>query len=127
MQKLVVDASFVLGFLLPDERKDLVDDVFIDYKEGKITLVSSPLLEFEVGNGLRSAYLSKRLTAEDVKENIAFYQGLNIKKIGVDLIKTAEISLKYNFSYYDAGYVYVAKKEKAKLLSLDRKLQNLLK
>ncbi len=127
MQKFVVDASFVLGFLLPDERRNFVDSVFIDYKEGKITLVSSPLLKFEVGNGLRSAYLSKRLTKSEVKENITLYQGFDIKETGVDLVKTAEISLKHNLSFYDAAYVCVAKKEKAKILSLDKKLQNLLK
>ena len=127
MQKFVVDASFVLGFLLPDERRDLIDSVFINYKEGKIKLISSPLLSFEVGNGLRSAFLSKRLTKDGVKENIKLYQGFDIKETSVDLVKTIEISLKHNLSFYDAGYVYIAKKEKAKLLSLDKKLQNLLK
>jgi predicted nucleic acid-binding protein len=126
MQKFVVDASFVLGFLLPDERKSQVDSVFIDYKEGKISLISSLLLEFEVGNGLKSAYLSKRLSKNEVKKNIRLFSEYGIKEIGIDLEKTVELALKYNLSFYDAGYVYIAKKEKANLLSFDKRLQYLL-
>ena len=42
-----------------------------------------------------------------------------------DSARVMGIALKYNLSVYDASYVALAKKLKIKLLSLDKKLQNL--
>ena len=52
--EVVVDASFILAFLLPDERVEQVDEIFYLYETGKITLFSTKLLPFEILNGLRN-------------------------------------------------------------------------
>ena len=39
--EVVVDASFILAFLLPDEKVDQVDKIFDLYEVGKINFIST--------------------------------------------------------------------------------------
>lgn len=121
--KYAIDASYVLSFLLPDETTEMGSEVFIKYKSGEIILISSPILKHEVANGLKSAYLSKRLKLVEVKKYLEIFEKLNIVTIDIDLQETIDISVKEKISFYDATYIYVAKQEKIQLLTLDKKLQ----
>ena len=60
---VVVDASFILALLLPDEEilKSLAKHIRA-FEEGKIDFIAPTLLKYEVANGLRSAVLQKRLS-----------------------------------------------------------------
>lgn len=59
----IIDASFVLAYLLPDENVALVDRVFASQITGKFMLHAPSLLSFEVTNGLYAAYLKKNNTS----------------------------------------------------------------
>ena len=67
INNFVIDASAVLVLLLPDEKnsekaKKLLGIVV----SGKNRLFAPKLLEFEVGNALKSAFLSKRIVYESL-------------------------------------------------------------
>lgn len=122
---LVVDASFVLAFLLPDETTGFVNELFLRLTETKTNLVSSYLLSFEVLNSLRSAYLTKRIS-----KNLAFtlakeFLRLGVKEEEVEPQKVLKISFGKNITYYDATYVYLSFSFSSPLLSLDNKLTKL--
>ena len=120
----IIDASFCLAYLLPDEDAEVVNKIFEEYAQGKIVFISSPLLPYEIINSLREA------TRKRVKEDQAL--ALAIEFLDIDIIyqtidfkELLKLSIKNHLSAYDASYLYLAKKEDAELLTLDTKLKNL--
>ncbi|MBU1322914.1 type II toxin-antitoxin system VapC family toxin [Patescibacteria group bacterium] len=123
--KIVVDASVVLNWLLPDEKKAAqTNRIFDNLHKRKIHLIAPILLMYEVINGLRSTGLRKRMSNKEINEAISVFMDLKIKLLSQDnqgeaIINTA---LKLNLTGYDAAYVQLAKDLKVKLLTLDKYL-----
>lgn len=124
---ILIDASFVLSFLLPDEKKDPAVDIFLKYREEKVDLLSSPILKLEVTNGIKSAVKSKRIDRKTAFILIEDFLNIDIEYAEIDLSETFELALKEDLSAYDASYVWLSRKENIPLLTLDRKMQKLAK
>jgi len=114
----VVDASYVLSLLLPDESAhDNVPE----------QMVAPHLLKIEVMNGLRSATVSKRIDAILAKELIAEFKNWDLQYLEIDLSQTLELAVNNNLSGYDASYLWVARKFGINLRTFDKKLLELTK
>lgn len=120
--QIVVDASFVLAFLLK-ERVERIDLVFEKYKDNKIALVSTEFLPYEVGNGIRTAVIRKKLTKKGAFQLYKQFLLLKITLSKVNYQKVLSTALSKNLSFYDASYLTLAKNLSAKLLTLDKVLQ----
>src|SRR3989338_675609 len=123
--EVVVDASFILAFLLPDEKVDQVDKIFDLYEVGKINFISTQLLTFEILNSLRNATLRKRVTKKQADHLAAEFFKIKITLEEVNFRQAFSLSLTKDLSFYDASYVYLAKTKRAKLLTLDSKMKKL--
>lgn len=119
----ILDSSFMLSFFLPDEQVDTVNSIFKQYIEGKINFVSCVILPFEVANGLKEAVIRKRINQKTAYFLINDFLDYSIKFMDVDFKTVMSLSLKEDMSVYDACYLYLAKKENLKLLTLDEKLK----
>jgi len=119
----VIDASFVLAFLLRDGNCQQTDIVFKKYRDDKISLVAPELLFYEVANGLKSACLTKRINQKQSVELLSLFLSLDIKVQPVDWNNVLERAFIKKISCYDASYVVLSHRFNAKLLTLDRKLQ----
>lgn len=124
---LVVDASIILAWLLPDEREEIVNRIFAAYRQKKSRIYAPKLLVYELINGLKSAILRKRIDWLKAKRAIEVFRQMKFELIDqsgeeVNILKLAN---KLNLSVYDASYVALARKLKVKLLSLDKRLQKL--
>ncbi|MBI2020010.1 type II toxin-antitoxin system VapC family toxin [Candidatus Daviesbacteria bacterium] len=124
-KKYIVDASFVLSFLLPDEKHEDVDQFFNQYKGGIIDLWSTALLPFEVVNGLKLAVDRKRISTKYAKERMREFFDYGITLYSVNLFEVFDLSQKHELTIYDAGYYFLAKQEKTHLLTKDEKLDKL--
>ena len=124
----VVDSSYILSVLLPDEKRlpAAKNNLKLITSE-KNKIISSPLLEFEVGNGIRSALLRKRIKSNSPSILIKNFNLLPIKIEKIDNERVLSISITNNLSFYDATYVFLAKARNAVLLTLDEKLFSLCK
>lgn len=120
----IIDASFVLARLLPDEKSLYVDKIFNEFAEGKIKFFAPPILPLEIINGLKYAY-PKRITEKQATKLIEDFIEFGIEYLELDLKFVFEISVNQNLSVYDASYVYLSKREKLPLLTMDEKLKNL--
>lgn len=118
----VVDASYILAFLLPDEHIDRVDRVFDAYQEGKISLVSTLLLPFEVFNGLASAVKQKRLTQKSAVKLGQGFLELSIAFEPINYVDALELALNNKLSVYDGAYLLLAQQNRLKLLTCDDRL-----
>lgn len=119
----ILDASFMLAFLLPDEYIKEVEIIFQKYKVGEINFISPHLLPFEVVNGLKYALRSKRIdlkTATNLISDFLIYQFIFQR---VEMEEVLKLSLDQNLTVYDASYLYLAKTLSAPLLTLDNDLK----
>jgi predicted nucleic acid-binding protein len=121
----VVDTSFVLAYLLPDEKVRVVEEIFSKFEENKINFISPHLLTFEIINGLRSAALQKRQSAKAAELLLDSFLNMGILFEKVNEKKVLRLALSKNITAYDASYVWLAKSKKLKLLTLDEKLENI--
>lgn len=121
----VVDASFVLAFLLPDEKISIVEKMIERHVKDEIKLVSSYLLPFEVYNSLIIAVKRKRILLGLAQTLGKTFFDLEIKFEEIDFSKTLSTAQKHNLSFYDASYLSLSNSKKVPLLTLDTKLNNL--
>jgi predicted nucleic acid-binding protein len=119
----VVDATFVLAFLLREDSK--TEEVFLKYKNGIIDLISSSLLTFEVGNSLRSNVLKKRISKKQAVDLFITFLDMNIIEKTLEYIPILDLALSKHLSFYDASYLYLANTLKLPLLTLDSSLKNI--
>lgn len=120
----VIDASYLLTYLLPDEADATVNKFFKDVSS--ITLYAPKLLEYEVANGVASAMKYRRINKSEGSEAWHFFKKLPIRYLEADLEKAIEISTSHNLSVYDASYIAIAQEHGCKLFTLDKKMKKLL-
>jgi predicted nucleic acid-binding protein len=122
--KVVIDASVMLSYILPDEATPkYIVSIFHKYATGKVTLLAPTLLNYEIGNAIKSAVKQKRISQLTATGIIEVFSQLKIAYLDPDIVGTISLSLKHNLSFYDAAYLYLAQEQKAKLVTLDKKLQ----
>jgi len=118
----VVDASFILSYLIPDEKRVTVNQIFDLYKERKINFMSSCLLSFEVYNSIKMACVRRRISLNLARKLINLFNEIEIKIMPVNFKKVFSLSIKKDLTIYDTAYLYLARLEKVELLTLDQKL-----
>ncbi len=119
------DASYVLAFLLPDEKTASPDDLFARYSRGECKLLAPQLLPFEVLNGLKSAVARKRLKRETAAQLARGFFDLQIPLYDIHFESAFQIAQQHNLSLYDAAYVQLAHETNTPLLTLDTRLRKL--
>lgn len=124
-KNFVVDASFVIAFLMPDENHSKVDLFFNQFKASLINLIASPMLSFEVLNGLNTALSRKRITKDYCLNRINEFLDYKIEVYEINLKEVFLLAEKHKLTVYDASYLWLNKKIDAPLLTLDKKLAKL--
>ena len=117
----VVDSSFILAFLL-NEDNILVNQYIKRYINNQIKFVSIKLLKYEVANGLRSAFLRKRINQKQALKLYQAFLNFNIQEFKVNYINVLKLAIMRKQSVYDAAYVFLANIKKLPLLTLDMKI-----
>lgn len=119
----VVDASFVVAFLLPDEKSAEPESIFDQYAAGNLALFTTTLLPYEVLNVFRSAVVRKRFTKQQAMDFYEAFSQLGIPEEPVDFPACLQLAVERNISCYDASYLVLARQKKATLLTFDKALQ----
>ena len=122
----VVDASFVLAFLLRDGDYQQTDMIFKKYRDNELSLFAPELLYYEVINGLKSACLSKKIDQKQSNELLTLFLSLDIKTPVFNWGETLLKSFVKKVSCYDASYLVLAHNLNVKLLTFDKKLRRVL-
>lgn len=121
----VVDASFILASLLPDEKSPESDEVVRRYLKREIQIVSSPIFNLEILNSLKAAKLSKRISSQGCLDFARQFLKLKIICEDIDVFQTFLLALETDLTLYDASYVWLARSKNVPLLSLDRRMVKL--
>jgi predicted nucleic acid-binding protein len=122
----VIDCSFSSALFLPDENSCSVRDFFLNLKNNDQVFI--PLLWwYETNNVLSVAAKRNRLKQNDVFSIINLFNELKLVtdcEYGIAWLKTLfELTQLYHISSYDAAYLELALRMKAKLMTLDNRLK----
>lgn len=130
MERIVVDASVVLKWYLPDEEysKEALS-LLNNYVLSEIDILAPSLLQYEVFNGLIIAQRRGRIKEEHAATAIEGFVDLEITERSIPYFysKIVNYCKKYNRSVYDASYLAVADKEGIYLITADEGLFNAVK
>lgn len=121
-QTYIIDSSYLLAYLFPDEENSQVQLFFNKYKEQNIQLIASPMLPFEVINGFQAGILTKRLNYKVALQLCKKFLELPIQLRDVNFLKVFKLSASHKMSFYDASYLYLAQSQNLPLLTLDKHL-----
>lgn len=123
--KYIIDSSFMLAHLLPDENLNEVDSIFTEYAQGKVFFFAPYILPLEVINGLRSAAVSKRIDKNTAQTLIDDFLNVKIEFQKINFKNTLATSFKSSCSIYDASYIALSQDKNLPFLTLDKKLAKL--
>lgn len=105
----VIDTSFVLAYLLPDEKERNVEEMFLQFEANKIDFISPNLLAYETINGLKSAVVQKRQTPKAAELLLQAFLDLGILFEKIDEKEVLSLAVQKSITAYDASYVWLAK------------------
>ena len=125
--KVIIDCSFAMSSILPDENEIKIEQLFYDIEQNKYKVLVPAIFYLECSNVLISAFVKKRIAKIDFDEYINL---LNLLPINIDKFSTtseslyaiASLSLKYNLTSYDASYLELAIRMDAMIATLDKNL-----
>src|SRR3989344_3306628 len=117
----VVDASYVLSFLMPDEQSTKAVSIFNSFSKHEIHVLTTTLLPYEVINSLRTNTHRKRISTSMAHNLVDRFVQLNIPELSVDINRVIQLALNNNITCYDASYIALAKEKHAKLLTFDER------
>ncbi len=124
MNRYVIDASVATRFVLSEDLNEEAKSLLEGFIEGEYNLLAPTLINYEVGNALRTATAKKEIGGEESEE--AYEKFLRLK-LDVDNIELEDflgaltLSNRGNISIYDAAYIWLSKKMAAPLITADVK------
>lgn len=121
----VIDASYLLAFLLPDEKNGERELFFDAVYTGEVELYAPELIIYEVGNALTMAINRKRILQSSAEDLIFGFLKLNIHFRPIEEIEVLNLSLAKKTTYYDGSYLWMCANLDIPLVSLDGKLKRL--
>ncbi len=122
-----VDASFVVAWLVPDQRSTSVMERWSAYAEGKDEFVAPPFMYVETISAIRSLTSRGLLTPKEGLGLVEDFLALNIAtSTPPGLYRYAyDLAVRYGHSKaYDACYLALADLLSCQLLTLDERLYN---
>jgi len=129
-QMMVVDCSFLIAGLLPDEIEEQAQLILEDLQRG-ITLAVVPSLFYqEVSNALLMAYRRKRISREVLSQ---YLDVVAILPLTIDTAAATQgntmktvcaLAEKHGLTTYDASYLELAMRLDLPLVTLDSDLYN---
>ena len=120
---MVLDASVVLADVLPDESSDEADAIIAYMGEQRIIPLVPAHFMLEYTNGILVAKRRKRIHAHEVRMIMDEWLDAPLEiDNDADMAIVFAMADKYGLTMYDAAYLELAVRRKAKLATLDTAL-----
>ena len=115
---IVIDTSALIAVIVGEPERTKI----IEITSGN-TLIGPGSIPWEIGNAFSAMFKQKRLTLEEAEKGISIFNSIPIRYIETDFVSVLSISLKAAIYAYDAYFLDCATRQKAPLLTLDRRLK----
>jgi predicted nucleic acid-binding protein len=115
---IVIDTSALIAVIVDDPERNTI----IKLTAGN-TLIGPGSIPWEIGNAFSAMFKRQRLTLDEAQKGLMIFEGIPLRYIKPDFVNSVAISKQTNMYAYDAYFIDCAIRQKAPLLTLDRKLQ----
>ena len=115
---IVIDTSALVAVIVGEPERIKI----IEITSGN-TLIGPGAIPWEIGNAFSAMFKQKRLSLEEAKKGISIFNTIPIRYIETDFGSVLNISQKAAIYAYDAYFLDCAARQKAPLLTLDRRLK----
>ncbi len=116
---IVIDTSALVSVIVGEPERAKI----IEITAGN-TLLGPGSIPWEIGNAFSAMFKQKRLSLEEAKKGIFIFNSIPIRYIETDFISVLNISKQSGIYAYDAYFLDCAARQKAPLLTLDRRLKS---
>jgi len=120
--KIVTDTSIIIAVLTNEKHKRKI----ITLTENA-NLIAPTSLKWEIGNAFSCMFKRKKITLNQARKVLLYYNEIPIRFIDIDLVPAIEIANKYNIYACDAYFIACSQSEHAPLMTLDKELLNISK
>jgi predicted nucleic acid-binding protein len=130
LKRVVLDASVILKWYLPDEdQSEAALDLLKRYISGNQEIIAPSLLEYELMNGLLVARKRSRVREDMILSAFEGFTNLGIVLMGLSgqYPRIIYFCNTYTLSAYDARYLSLAESEKIPLITADENLYKAVK
>jgi len=114
---IVIDTSALVAVIVGEPERNRI----IELTTG-CSLIGPGSIPWEIGNAFSAMFKQNRLTAEDAQKGFSIFEKIPLRYARVDYLKSLNIAKRSNMYAYDAYFIDCAIRNKAPLLTLDRKL-----
>lgn len=115
---IVIDTSAIVAVIVGEPERTKI----IEITAGN-TLLGPGSIPWEIGNAFSAMFKQKRLSLEEAEKGIFIFKSIPIRYIETDFVSVLNISNQAGIYAYDAYFLDCAKRQKAPLLTLDRRLK----
>ena len=125
MAQVVIDASFALASVLPDERAGRVwHQLLSGFRGGEVDLTAPSVWEYEVANALRLSVARGRLTEQWAGMALRSLLGLGVALWEFAPIagRAWDLALEHQLTVHDAAYLALAQRQRCYLYTGDKRL-----
>lgn len=121
---LVIDASVVIKFYVPEILSDIAEELLSRAADGKLLFFAPDLIYPETGNILWKKQRRRELTHEEVEEIVDAITTLPIRIESSKTVMSLAISIAVHsgITVYDAMYVAIARIYETQMITADKKL-----
>ena len=115
---VVIDTSAIIAVIVDEPERNKI----IELTTGN-TLIGPGSIPWEIGNAFSAMFKRNRLGLNDAQKGLEIFNSIPLRYIKPDFVKSVTISKQANLYAYDAYFIDCAIRQKAPLLTLDRKLK----
>jgi predicted nucleic acid-binding protein len=115
---IVIDTSALIAVIVDAPERNTI----INLTSGK-TLIGPGSIPWEIGNAFSAMFKRQRITLDAAQKGLSIFESIQLRYIKPDFVNSVSISKQTNMYAYDAYFIDCAIRQKAPLLTLDRKLQ----
>lgn len=124
---LVIDCSFIMLSILPDEIHLKIDKVYNQILNKVYNVYVSVIFYLECNNVIIFSSKKQRINDSDYKEYLQLFNQLSITvdkfcSTSESLYSIGRIAIMYNLTFYDLSYLEVALLLEEKIANLDKEL-----
>ncbi len=115
---VVIDTSALIAVIVDEPERNKI----IELTTGN-TLIGPGSIPWEIGNAFSAMFKCNRLGLDEAQKGLEIFNSIPFRYIEPDFVKSVTISKQANIYAYDAYFIDCAIRQKAPLLTLDRKLK----
>jgi predicted nucleic acid-binding protein len=115
---IVIDTSALIAVIVDEPERNTI----INLTAGN-TLIGPGSIPWEIGNAFSAMFKRQRITLDAAQKGLSIFESIPLRYIKPDFVNSVTISKQTNMYAYDAYFIDCAIRQKAPLLTLDKKLQ----